>query len=89
MTSADASLSARFEQAVADSKNLSERPDNFSLLKLYALFKQSTEGDVSGDPPGAMDFVAMAKWKAREELLGTGSAEAMQKYIDFVEGLKG
>jgi len=89
MTHADASLTARFEQAVADSKSLPERPDNFSLLKLYALFKQATEGDVRGERPGAMDFVAMAKWKAREELLGTGTAEAMQKYIDLVAGLKG
>ena len=89
MSGIDAALQAQFEKSVADSKNLPERPDNASLLKLYALFKQATEGDVAGDPPGAMDFVAMAKWKAREQLLGTSKADAMKAYVGLVDGLKG
>jgi diazepam-binding inhibitor (GABA receptor modulator, acyl-CoA-binding protein) len=89
MTDADAALKTRFEQAVAQSKNLAERPDNASLLKLYALYKQASEGDVSGERPGAMDFVALAKWNARAELSGTSTADAMRSYIALVESLGG
>jgi len=89
MTKVDAALQAQFEQAVAQSKNLPERPDNASLLKLYALFKQAGEGDVTDDRPGAMDFVALAKWNARDQLRGTSPAEAMGRYIALIEDLKG
>jgi diazepam-binding inhibitor (GABA receptor modulating acyl-CoA-binding protein) len=89
MTQPDASLQAAFDQAVTQSKSLSERPDNASLLQLYALFKQASEGDVTGEKPGAFDFVALAKWNARAELRGTGRADAMRRYIDLVERLRG
>lgn len=89
MSNDDAKLRADFEQAVAHSKTLKERPDNASLLKLYALYKQATEGDVSGTRPGAMDFVALAKRNAREELRGVGSAQAMRRYIALVTELEG
>ena len=59
-----ADLQAAFEQAVADSKKLSERPDNMTLLKLYALYKQATEGDVQGKRPGFTDMVGRAKYDA-------------------------
>ena len=55
------SLQEQFNQAQADSKNLSERPDNMTLLKIYALFKQGSSGDVTGERPGMTDFVARAK----------------------------
>ncbi|MFX1682395.1 acyl-CoA-binding protein [Mitsuaria sp. CC2] len=82
------SLKDQFDAAVADSKNLPERPDNQTLLKLYALFKQATAGDVDGDRPGMTDFVNRAKWDAWKTLEGKTNDEAMQDYIDLVEGLK-
>lgn len=78
-----------FERAVAESKTLSERPDNMTLLRLYALFKQGSEGDASGERPGFTDFVARAKWDAWNALKGTASEDAMRQYIDLVEDLKG
>lgn len=62
---------------------------NEQKLKLYSLFKQATEGDVSGKKPGMMDFVARAKYTAWEELKGTSSDEAMQQYIDAVKEITG
>nr|WP_297525887.1 acyl-CoA-binding protein [uncultured Roseateles sp.] len=82
------SLKDQFDAAVADSKNLPERPDNQTLLKLYALFKQATTGDVEGDRPGMTDFVNRAKWDAWKTLEGKTNDQAMQDYIDLVEGLK-
>lgn len=82
-------LGKRFEAAVVDSKGLDERPDNATLLRLYALYKQASEGDASGDRPGMTDFVARAKWDAWKALAGTGSDDAKQRYIDLVEELKG
>ena len=80
-------LAQRFEQAVAESKNLPERPDNMTLLKLYALYKQGSAGDVEGKRPGFTDMVGRAKFDAWAALKGTGSDEAMQQYIDLIESL--
>jgi len=82
------SLQAQFEQAQADSKNLPERPDNMTLLKIYALFKQATAGDASGEQPGMTDFVGRAKWDAWDGLKGTSKDAAMQQYIDLITELK-
>ena len=84
-----ADLSTQFEQAVADSKNLPERPDNMTLLKLYALCKQASAGDVDGKRPGFTDMVGRAKWDAWNELKGTGRDDAMKQYIALVDSLKG
>ena len=81
-------LNEQFEQAVADSKNLSERPDNATLLKLYALYKQGSSGDVDGKRPGFTDMVGRAKWDAWNELKGQSQDEAQQAYIDLIEDLK-
>jgi acyl-CoA-binding protein len=81
-------LAQRFEQAVAESKNLPERPDNMTLLKLYALYKQGSAGDVEGKRPGFTDMVGRAKFDAWAALKGTASNEAMQQYIDLIEDLK-
>ena len=83
-----ADLQAQFQQAVADSKSLPERPDNMTLLKLYALYKQASSGDAEGDRPGFGDLVGRAKWDAWNELKGRSAATAMQDYIDLVESLK-
>ena len=81
-------LTEQFEQAVADSKNLPERPDNMTLLKIYALYKQGSEGDVDGKRPGFTDMVGRAKWDAWNELKGQSSDEAKQAYVDLIEDLK-
>lgn len=82
-------LKATFEKAVAESKNLPDRPDNQTLLKIYALYKQATSGDVDGKRPGFTDMIARAKWDAWNELKGTESKVAMQQYVDLIEDLKG
>ncbi len=82
-------LKAQFERAVADSKTLSERPDNQTLLKLYALYKQAASGDVDGKRPGFTDMVGRAKWDAWNELKGTGTDDAMTQYVALIEELKG
>ncbi|MDG4606945.1 MAG: acyl-CoA-binding protein [Candidatus Contendobacter sp.] len=81
-------LANRFQTAVEDSKKLSKRPDNDTLLKLYAYFKQGSAGDVEGKRPGFTDLVGRAKYDAWAKLKGTAQEEAMQQYIDLVESLK-
>lgn len=81
-------LATRFEAARADSKNLPEKPDNMTLLKLYALYKQGSTGDVDTERPGMTQFVERAKWDAWNELKGQSKEEAMQGYIDLIESLK-
>ncbi len=81
-------LKARFEQSVAESKQLPEKPDNMTLLKLYALYKQASTGDVDGKRPGFTDMVGRAKWDAWNGLKGTSADGAMQDYIDLIESLK-
>jgi acyl-CoA-binding protein len=83
------SLQAQFDQAVADSKNLPERPDNMTLLKIYALFKQASAGDVEGKRPGFTDMVGRAKYDAWDGLKGTSKDDAMQQYVDLITELKG
>jgi diazepam-binding inhibitor (GABA receptor modulator, acyl-CoA-binding protein) len=82
-----ADLKAAFESAVANSKNLSERPDNATLLKLYALYKQSTSGDNDEKKPGFGDMVGRAKWDAWSGLKGVSRDDAMQQYIDLIGSL--
>jgi len=80
-------LQTQFEAAVASSKTLSERPDNASLLKLYALYKQATDGDVEGRRPGFTDLVGRAKHDAWAAIKETASDDAMKQYIALVESL--
>ncbi|MDP3813408.1 MAG: acyl-CoA-binding protein [Hydrogenophaga sp.] len=82
-----ADLKSLFEAAVANSKSLSERPDNATLLKIYALYKQATEGDVDGKKPGFGDMVGRAKWDAWSGFKGTDKDGAMQQYIDLIQSL--
>lgn len=83
------SLQEQFAQAQLASKNLPERPDNMTLLKIYALYKQATQGDASGERPGFTDMVGRAKFDAWDGLKGTSQEEAMQQYVDLIEELKG
>ncbi len=83
-----ADLNAQFEQAVAESKQLPEKPDNMTMLKLYALYKQASAGDAEGKRPGFSDMVGRAKWDAWNEQKGKSSDDAKQAYVDLVESLK-
>jgi acyl-CoA-binding protein len=82
-------LTTKFEEAAKKAMTLPERPDNDTMLKLYALYKQGSMGDVSGPKPGFFDFVGTAKYEAWAKLKGTSNDEAMQKYIDLVKKLGG
>ena len=82
-----ADLQSNFEQAAKDVQALSERPDNDTLLRLYALYKQGSEGDVSGTKPGFFAFVGTAKYEAWAKLKGVSQDEAKQKYVDLVKKL--
>ena len=81
-------LQSRFEAAVVASKTLSTRPDNATLLKLYALFKQASVGEVEGKRPGFGDLVGRAKYDAWAALKGTGRDAAMTQYVELVETLQ-
>lgn len=80
-------LKANFEAAVANSKNLTERPDNATLLKIYALYKQASAGDNLDKKPGFSDMVGRAKWEAWNGCKGTSSQDAMRQYIELIESL--
>jgi acyl-CoA-binding protein len=83
-------LQELFQQAISNSKTLSEKPDNETLLKLYALYKQGTEGDTQeSGSSNPFDFVAKFKHEAWAKLAGTSKEEAMQLYVDLVSQLKG
>lgn len=81
-------LAARFEQARIDSKSLPEKPDNMTLLQLYAMYKQGSVGDVDTDRPGITAMVDRYKWDAWNALKGQSREESMQNYIDLIESLK-
>ena len=84
-----ADLKTRFETAAEEVKELPKRPDNDTLLELYAFHKQANMGDVSGKRPGFTNFVGRAKYDAWGKLKGTSKKEAMQSYVDLVKRLKG
>ena len=82
-------LKDRFEKAVVESKTLAVKPGNETLLQLYSLYKQATEGDINTEPPSnPFDFVNKAKHNAWSGLKGKSKEDAMQEYVDLVEGLK-
>ena len=80
-------LKAKFEAAAAAAKQTKKKPDNSTLLKLYSYYKQATEGDVTGNRPGPLDFVGGAKYDAWSKLAGMDKDEAMTNYIKQVDKL--
>ncbi len=82
-----ADLNAQFDAAVAGSKSLTERPDNATLLKIYALFKQASSGDNTEKKPGFTDMVGRAKWDAWNQMKGTSGDDAKQQYVDLIASL--
>ena len=83
-----ATLKAKFEKAVVESKALPDKPDNNTLLKIYALYKQATAGDVDGKRPGFTDLVGRAKYDAWAAMKGKGANDAMKEYVELIESLK-
>lgn len=83
-----ASLEEQFRNAAEDSKNLKNRPDDDTMLEIYSYYKQATEGDVSGDKPGAFNFVARAKYEAWEARKGMSRELAMKAYVKLIDHLK-
>lgn len=81
-------LQQEFDQAVARSKELTKRPSNEELLQLYGLFKQATEGDVTGDRPGGFDFKGIAKYDAWAAMKGKSADDAKKEYIALVARLQ-
>ena len=82
-----ADLKTDFQKAAQEVMNLAERPDNDTMLRLYALYKQGSEGDVRGPRPGFFDFVGTAKYEAWAKLKGTAQEDAQKKYVDLVKKL--
>jgi diazepam-binding inhibitor (GABA receptor modulator, acyl-CoA-binding protein) len=85
---ATAALKKKFDAAAADSKNLSERPDNATLLQIYSLYKQGSVGDNTEKKPGFTDMVGRAKWDAWDKLKGTSQDDAMKQYVELIDSLK-
>jgi diazepam-binding inhibitor (GABA receptor modulator, acyl-CoA-binding protein) len=83
-----ASLTAQFEKAVEASKALKERPDNDTLLKMYALYKQGTEGDNAGKRPGMTDPIGRRKFDAWLAEKGKSKDDGMKEYVALVNSLK-
>jgi diazepam-binding inhibitor (GABA receptor modulator, acyl-CoA-binding protein) len=81
-------LKSAFETAVANASKLAGRPDNATLLRIYGLYKQATQGDVQGAKPGFSDLVGRAKWDAWNQQKGASTETAMQAYIDLIESLR-
>ena len=81
-------LESRFIKAQQDANSLATRPDNDTLLKLYALFKQATQGDATGDPPSSFDFIRRAKFDAWTAIKGTTKEGSMRQYIELVDSLR-
>lgn len=81
-------LKTAFEQASIDVQKIAERPDNMTLLRLYALYKQGSLGDNGTDRPGFTDMVGRAKWEAWNALKGTAPEAAMQSYVELVQSLQ-
>ncbi len=82
-------IEEQFAQAQKDVNQFTQRPDNETMLKLYACFKQATQGDATGDPPGGFDFVKRAKFEAWSGMKGVSKQEAMKQYVDLVKQLAG
>ena len=80
---------AEFERAAAAAKSLPERPDDQTMLRMYALYKQGSAGDVEGAKPGFFDFVGVAKYEAWEKLRGMTAEDAQQQYVELVRKLGG
>jgi diazepam-binding inhibitor (GABA receptor modulating acyl-CoA-binding protein) len=78
-----------FEQAAIAAKSLPERPDDNTMLQLYALYKQGSEGDVSGEKPGFFDFVGTAKFEAWVKLKGCTGEDARSRYVELIRKLGG
>ncbi|KAM7390006.1 hypothetical protein PAMA_008261 [Pampus argenteus] len=77
----------QFEQAKSKLSMLKEDPGNEAKLKIYALFKQATQGPCNTPKPGMLDFVNKVKWDAWKSLGSISQDEARQQYCDLISSL--
>jgi len=89
MSAPTESASAQFESAQVRVKTLKSTPNPAELLELYALFKQGTQGDVSGSRPGMLDFKGRAKFDAWDKKKGLSREAAQAAYVKLVLELEG
>ena len=82
------SLEDEFRSAAEKSKNLKNRPDDETILEIYSYYKQATEGDVTGEKPGAFNFVARAKYDAWAARSGMSREVAMKAYVKLINHLQ-
>ncbi|HSK54774.1 MAG TPA: acyl-CoA-binding protein [Jiangellales bacterium] len=82
-------LNADFDQAVAEVSALTTDPGNDAKLRLYALYKQATVGDVQGKRPGFTNPVGRAKHDAWAAVSGTAADDAKRQYVELARGLAG
>jgi acyl-CoA-binding protein len=82
-------LNHEFQQATEKVQMLQNRPSNETLLKLYALYKQATEGNIKRERPAGFDFKAVAKYDAWAALHDKAPDECKKEYIDLVNSLVG
>lgn len=83
-------LKAQFDQAVQLVRTAKGdfQPSNEMKLEFYALYKQATEGNVTGTRPGMLNFVERAKFDAWAKLQGMSKDTAMQQYVSKVNTVK-
>jgi len=80
-----ADLKQQFDTAAAAVLKAKKDPGNDMMLRLYAHYKQATEGDVAGEKPGFTDFINRAKYEAWAKLKGMSADDAMKAYVKLVE----
>ncbi|VDM01192.1 unnamed protein product [Schistocephalus solidus] len=76
-----------FEEAKLALSKLRKEPDNDIKLKIYALFKQATEGNCTKQRPGRLDFINFAKWQAWSDLGKMTTKVASESYIKLIKQL--
>jgi acyl-CoA-binding protein len=81
------SLKDKFAAAKQAVEGLSKRPSNDQLLSLYGLYKQATDGDVSGSRPGMLDLKGRAKFDAWTSRKGMKPDAAMKAYVELADRL--
>lgn len=56
-------------------------PNNTQKLKLYAFYKQATQGNISGECPSVIHMVERAKWQAWNAIKNMSKEQAMESYL--------
>ena len=76
-----------FTDAKQKVEELYKRMDNKTIKKVYAYYKQATEGDISGKRPSALRFRDRVKFDAWSSISGMKKEDAEAAYIELVNNL--